>query len=1730
MSRSRVLGYLRLLGSRLLTGHFAPKTPIPEPPLRSEILSADQMERAGKTLASAHRLTPHKTREQLLLRLAANETVLIDVCRRLTASVSASHRVSPAGEWLLDNFHLIAEQIATARRHFPRGYSQELPRLALGPSAGAPRVYDIALETVSHGDGRVDADSLTRFVAAYQSVTPLKLGELWAIPIMLRLALIENLRRVGARVALGKDERDLANGWADLMMQTAERDPKSLILVIADMARSNPPMESAFVAELVRRLQGHSAPLALALTWIEQRLAESHLTIEQLVQIENQRQASDQVSISNSIGGLRVLSAIDWRDFVETLSLVEDVLRDDPAGVYAAMAFATRDHYRHATERIAKAGRFTEPEVATKAIELARASAFARGTQDRTAHVGYFLIDAGVPQLEHAAGAADSIFGVLPRIGKRFPLAVYLAPIGLITALFTAGLAAHAHRAGAGEQMVVLVAALALVASSQLAVTIVNWLATLWVKPHSLPRMDFSAGIAEHARTLVVVPTMISSARNVEDLVEALEVRFLANRDPCLHFGLLSDFLDASEESLPDDAALLRSAQVRIQELNDKYGGGFHLFHRPRCWNPESGVWMGHERKRGKLADLNALLRGGDASAFSLVVGETDILAQIKYVITLDTDTQLPRDAAREFVAAMAHPMNIPSFDEAGKHTGHRLVTSGHGILQPRVSASLPATNRSRYARLYGGEPGIDPYTRTVSDVYQDVFDEGSFIGKGIYDVDAFETALRGRFPLNRILSHDLLEGCYARSGLLSDVELYEEFPARYGADVARRRRWIRGDWQLAGWLRRRVKGPDGRRERNPLSMLSQWKIFDNLRRSLVPIALTALLVLGWAALSPTWFWTAMVLGILLIPSVIGLFSDLADKPAELPLTPHLAAVTRTARRHLAQALLALTFLPYEAFVCLDAVVRTLGRTMITHRRLLEWVPSSAVEPILEQRDRASLLASYRSMAIAPATAAAAFVGLCVADPMALVTAGPILLLWAISPAVAWWLSRPLQRRSVALTNEQTQFLRALARKTWAYFETYVGPDDQWLPPDNVQDHPAVTIAHRTSPTNMGLALLANLTAHDFGYLSIGQLLTRTTDALNAMESLERFRGHFYNWYDTRTRAPMEPLYVSTVDSGNLAGHLLTLRPGLAALCDAPILNARWLEGLRDTFSILQEAIAEDTRVAAFDAALTSAAAAGPATLPTAWDALQTLATLAKAIVAGLPATTTDDGSDETGIWAAALARQCAAMRDELVMFAPWLGQSPTSHTNFPGAKTIPTLRELSAFAAPGQPTGDPGRVNGATSETTPLPDATRTLLAESADRAAAAMDAIHQLVLRTGTHAAMDYGFLFDNVRRQLVIGYNVTEHRRDDGCYDLLASEARLCNFVAIAQGQLPKESWFALGRQLTSVGGSPALLAWSGSMFEYLMPLLVMPTYEDTLLDQTYAAAVERQIEYGRQRGVPWGMSESGYNAVDVQLNYQYRAFGVPGLGLKRGLGNDLVVAPYASALALMVAPEAACLNLQRLSAAGLAGRLGLFEAIDFTPSRVRRGESSAVVRSFMAHHQAMSLLAYAYLLLGRPMQKRFESDAMLQATLPLLQERIPRITPFHSDTREFDDIRTTAIGPELQMRMLTNPDTPTPEVQLLSNGRYHVMVTNAGGGYSRWKDLAVTRWREDSTRDNWGTFCYLRDEASGEFWSTAYQPTLQASRTLRSDLLRRPRGVSAPGFRLRDAYRDRGIARR
>ena len=1655
-----------------MTGQSRPRPPGSELPLRAELFSIEQLARHASALAAGHRLATRHRSNPLLTRLGANEQCL-RAFNRATLAVDPGRRITPAAEWLLDNFYLIEEQIQMARRHLPRGYSRELPLLRDGPSAGLPRVYDIVLELISHVDAQIDAEPLSTFIAAYQTAGSLKLGELWAVPIMLRLGLIENLQRITTRLTIARFDRDLADSWVDRLQDMAEKNPSRLVIVVADMAKSDLPLSSSFVAEFCQRLSRQSPVLHLARSWLEQRLVEQGSSIEQLVQQESQNQAADQVSVSHSIASLRGLSAIDWKEFVEGLSRVEEILRSDPAGVYRRMDFPTRDRYRHAVEFLARHGPLSEPEVAQRAIGLAADCARGKGPGDRTSHVGFYLIEKGHALLGRSVRVRWPARTMIERSIRCHPLAFYGGGLAGLTLLATYGFLLESGALSAAGPTLIFLMVVFLLGASQLAVAAMNWLSTLLVKPRLLPRLDFSSGIAAECRTMVVVPSMLTDLAGVDRLIEALEIHHLANRDQHLHFALLTDFRDAAAEEMPGDRDLLERTHSGIMMLNRKYSsertGLFFLFHRPRRWNPGEGRWMGYERKRGKLTEFNALLRGGSRGCFSTIVGETALLPDIKYVITLDTDTQLPRDSARQLAGTMAHPLNRPVFDPA-----RGIVAEGYSILQPRVGVSLPGARRSWFVRLFAGDAGIDPYTREVSDVYQDVFQEGSFIGKGIYEVDAFQQAMQGRFPENTVLSHDLLEACHGRSALVSDVELYEEYPSRYNVDMDRRHRWIRGDWQITQWLLPRVPGADARRIANPLSVLSQWKIFDNLRRSLVPAALLGML-LGLWLLRPGHGGpgSLLVVAIITLPGLLAALFDLVCRPVDLPWSIHVRGVAGSCGRMLGQSFLTLVFLPYDAYVSMDAIGRTLLRLLVTRRRLLEWQTSGDSE----RTARTDLAGFYATMWIAPLLALAAGMLLGLRHPAGFGWALPFLGIWLAAPWIAWRISQPIGSAVPDLTAEQRAFLGRTARKTWHFFETFVTAQENWLPPDNFQEAPVPKVASRTSPTNMGLALLANLAARDFGYLPCGSLIRRTQDALAAMQRLERHRGHFFNWYDTHTLQPLLPLYVSSVDSGNLAGHLLTLASGLRELPDEPICPRQIFDGLRDTVGVLRQLLPKNSALAGLEAAL----AQPPAGLRASYARLEEATDQAAGIATALA-----DDAEEPKAWARALQQDGERHLEELRFLAPWLAAPAiggSSRNGLPQAELNtgekfaqldrgPTLRELALL----EPTDGP--------------------LKETGDRARQRLAALETLARQADELAAMDFTFLFDPVRDLFSPGFNVTERRRDPGFYDLLASEARLCSYVAIALGQVHQGHWFSLGRVLVTSRGEPVLVSWSGSMFEYLMPLLVMPNYENTLLDHTCRAAVQQQIEYGRLRGVPWGISESGYNRTDAQLNYQYRAFGVPGLGLKRGLADDLVVAPYASVMALMVAPAEACENLQRLEADGRAGSYGFHEAVDYTPKRLPPGETSATIRSFMVHHQGMSLLALANLLHDSPMQRRFLGCPLLRAADLLLQERVPRAAAsvFTGDLT-LETGRTLAGEGERIMRVFTVPNPPAPEVNLLSNGRYHVVISSAGGGYSRWRDQAVTRWREDATRDCWGSFVYLRDLATGTFWSAAHQPAVR-----------------------------------
>ncbi|MBN1982118.1 MAG: hypothetical protein JW795_11340 [Chitinivibrionales bacterium] len=1236
--------------------------------------------------------------------------------------------------------------------------------------------------------------------------------------------------------------------------------------------------------------------------------------------------------------------------------------------------------------------------------------------------------------------------------------------------------------------------------------------------------MDFSQGITPEFCTLVTVPAMLTDAETVAALINKLEVLYLSNRADNIYFSLLTDFTDALSKETIDDDVLLELTREGIRKLNATYTQSdvqpFFLFHRSRQWNTKERRWMGYERKRGKLEALNKYLRFSTIDPFL----ETEALSALptcKYVITLDSDTELPRDCARHLIETMAHPLNTPVYDPV-----KRCIVKGYAILQPRVVSSLPNVRASWYSRLFGSDSGIDPYTRAISDVYQDLFGEGSFIGKGIYDVDMVTRVLADRLPENRILSHDLLEGTYCRSGLVSDLQLVDEFPQRFSQDHSRRHRWIRGDWQIATWLLPRVPGFTSQSAEqktahtttnannidkpqyecrsntgvkfvhNPLSLLSRWKIFDNLRRSVVPLAMLLLIILCWFATKPAWMGLATVVVTLLVPGMFGTLLKALQIPPRYPFTIHIRMVMAELTIHLFQAFFSLAILAYEAISNTDALIRTNWRILFSHRNLLQWnVPNA---------DSASrnkgLWTYYRLMGASPLIAMGLGLILLMQQRIDVwLTLG----LWFFSPLFAWWISKPLEPRHTNITTKQLDHLHIIARKTWRYFEMFAGSDDNWLPADNYQESPRETIAHRTSPTNIGLMLLSHLGAYDLGYLSAGDLIDKTTKSFKSMALLERFRGHFFNWYDTTTLQPLLPHYISTVDSGNLAGYLLTLRTGLLELRELPIFNPQSYRGLLSTLRVLEGlVIAPGNKGSTIDLQIRSLSALlrqfylAPSgltvTITNLYDLQVRITEMKKAFDQTL--------SIEVLWWYNALETQCDQLIQELKYLAPWLIMAQLEAIDPAAKQELDLNRPLGEIARLAKkPLHRQVDIDQSTMHRENERDVNgdwcgtvKDQIELGSHRAIERIGQIERLALQCQEFADQEYEFLYDTSRKLLVIGYDVTKRRRDDGWYDLLASESRLGSFIGIALGKLPIEHWFCLGRLITIHRGKTMLLSWGGSMFEYLMPRLIMPGFEHTLLDQTCEAVVERQIDYGQSRGVPWGISESAENSTDANLNYQYRSFGVPELGLKRELTDDLVIAPYASILALMFNPHEVCKNMQRFTDEGYEGRYGFYEAIEFTPNRLSTTYTPALISSFMAHHQGMSLLSIVNFITGSPMTRRFGTDPLFQTTTLLLQERIPKATPFLLPTSNKINDRTTKTGIEDAPHSFSTPHTTIPEVHLLSNGRYHVMVTNAGGGYSRWHDLAVTRWNEDATMDNCGTFIYINELSKNKQWSSGFQP--------------------------------------
>jgi cyclic beta-1,2-glucan synthetase len=1645
----------------------------------ASLFTSDRLLDHARALGSTHQVDLQlRARSQpLLTRLDTAAARLSAVYRELTAATDDSRL--PSEDWIRDNFYVVSDQIRQVRTDLPQRYYLELPRLTAGPFEGYPRVYAIASELVAHSDNRIDVEGLRAFVTAYQETEPLRIGEIWAIAIMLRLALVERLCALADRVLQARVDRASAQAMVARLEQQASSRRGRLWRWRDEVELPESPTPP-FVVELLRQLRDRPPSMAPAWAQLLEPL-NAQGGADEMIRLEAQLEATMQVSIGNAITSMRMLSSLDWPTFFERVSHVERVLRDDPAGAYAQMDFATRDRYRQSVEQLARRSAHSEVTVARRACEMAD-QATADPHAEWRHHVGYYLISRGRFALETELEYRPHIGERLARFVFRHPVAGYLGLIGLLTALGIASLLINAARHGASVATLVLVALAVTIPLSELAVNLINRLVAAFVPPRPLPKLDYRHGVPERDRTLVVVPALVASPGKVEDLLRALEVRYLGNVDPHLHFALLGDFHDADTRTTADDDDIVEAARRAVGALNAAHGADRFLFlHRERRLNASTGRWMGWERKRGKIEELNRLVLGHADTSFVVQVGDTSVLPKCRYVITLDADTQLPPDTARRLVGTIAHPLNRPRFDPA---VGR--VTEGYGVLQPRVEISLPSASRSWFSRIMSGHVGWDPYTTAASDVYQDLCHEGSYVGKGIYEPRAFHDALEGKVPDNALLSHDLFEGFFARAGLVADVHLVDDFPSHYLTWAARLHRWVRGDWQIAGWLRPTVPAAGGGRTRNPLPLLARWKILDNLRRSLLAPSLVALLALGWTVLPGSAItWTLLSLLVLAFPAYLRLGESLNSRIRGVSLLQHLRSEQADLLATGRQALLTSCFLVHQSWLMLDAIGRTVWRLTVSRQHLLEWESASDAARRLTP-DAPSV---WRRLWMSPAFAIALGLLVLLNHPGRLVGALPLLVLWSLAPAIAYRTGLPRRRGPARVSAADRQRLRRVARQTWRYFDELATSEHHWLITDNYQADRKTPVVPRTSPTNIGLHLLAIVAARDLGYITVGDAVERLERLIGTLAKLPKYRGHLYNWIDTRTLAPLHPLYVSTVDSGNLMGCCLVTREALKELRHtAPLADANVLEALGDELGVVEEHV-----VAWADAT--------DAELPVVRRFLRELDVMRQRLTAAPRAlsgwlwllhdlserlTTLDVLLHEVEDVAPAAARLAPA-RSALGQAARLLERrraefrelAPRAGLDTSGGDEIPTLATLSTQAPDG---GGPGPRRHGHEPVAPNRAAD---LAARAERLERQLDALME---------ATEFGFLFEPTRKLFSIGFNVTDGRLDSSHYDTLASEARLASFLAIATGQVPQEHWFRMSRTQAPVGAGRALLSWSASMFEYLMPLLVMRSDPGTLLHETCQTVVQEQIAYARGFGVPWGISESAYNARDMDGNYQYKAFGVPGLGLKRGLREDLVVAPYASLLAVTLEPQQVVANLDALDGAGLWGPYGYYDAVDYTGSRVPAGSKSAVVATAMAHHQGMTIVALDNCLNSQVMPRRFHRDPRITAVELLLHERVPALVPLVAPPAEqVSDIRTPRTSTVPVGRSYTTPHTAGPRAHLLSNGAYTVMVTNTGGGYSACRGLALTRWREDRTSEGWGQFCYLRDLRSGALWSATYQPT-------------------------------------
>ncbi len=1676
--------------------------------MQGALLSGEELESYAKKTAFEH-TTSSKAQKQSwpMTKLNENYDFILSVYKDLNDDIQNKRPVPASAEWLLDNFYIIEEQVKGLRQDLNKKTYLQLPVLKNGELKGQARIFAIAVELVSHTDGKIDEKIISDYIKAYQSRNILLDREIWAIPIVIRLALLERIRYLSEKIKTTKKYWNKADQLYKLWMNNDEEVQKQFMTTFKDNLKKMEEISPSYIEHLFYRFRKSGNNYINVLRIMDEMLSKFATTTEEITQKEHNYQSVKTIVMGNCITSLHFVTTMDWTELFEEASYIEKILIEDPLKIYQEMDINTRNLYRIKIQEMGAMFDVSERYIAQKVIELSK-EAFNTTEKEkrddpvlqRTWHVGYYLFGEGFKILEKSQEKKSSFLIKIRKIILYKPGVLYFASIVILTLLFLAIGIRYTILTTENNPLIlaVLVFLVLVIPISEIAINLVNRITCKAIKPAEFPRMEFKNGIPEKMSTVVTIPTLLSDESSVEELLKRMESNYLTNRENNLYFVLLGAFADSKSTKIKNAEKIIEKALLGIKNLNETYADGgeekFYFYHRKSLFNKKNLKWFGWERKRGALMEFNDLLLGSKDTSFFYSSSGIKSLNKVKYIITLDSDTILPMGMAKKMIGTMAHPLNCPRVD---KEKG--IVVEGYGLMQPRIEVEIESSNKSLFSQIFAGQGGIDTYANAISDVYQDLFGEGIFTGKGIYDLKIFQSVLKNTIPENTVLSHDLLEGSYVRTALVSDLKLLDSHPSQYNGHASRLFRWVRGDWQLLPYLFKNIYNSNNIKIKNPLTKLSKWKIFDNLRRSLVAPSLMILLGISLSILPGSIiFWLSYFLIPQILPLLIGLVESVMQGRLIIRKIKRYIPVIIGSKAGLLQFVLNIIFLPYQAWLMIKAVAITLTRVLITKKNLLEWVTSADVEKYQKNSLMSYLIKMKSSMIVALLLLVTIIVFKVNLLPLGIF----FLLIWLSAPVIAYWISKDIKKPVVKVSENEMVELGRISRKTWRYFEDFANSQNHFLAPDNYQADPPRGIAYRTSPTNIGLGLLATLSARDFGYIGNEEMLTQLEKTITTMEGMDKWKGHLYNWYNTNTLKTLSPAYISTVDSGNLVGYLITLAQGLKGYMDKPLLDKQFIKGIRDTLNCIGEE-GKDANLRISDYILSSG---DKITDPMSWKNI--LAEIET--VAGVQ-------DLRKSVWVQKFENMIQQFYMEMLKFLPGvllLDKIPSDYLKIKGSKKHNKNIEdlLSALRQNPVLKDLPDHYNQLEHKVKDLIAINQKNKGADKERVLSWLHEIELISVQAKTKAedfikryqnlimriekmSLDMKFLplYDQKKKLFSIGFNLEENKLTNSYYDLLASEARQTSYICIARGEIPATHWFKMGRSLTVVDRYKGLISWTGTMFEYLMPLLIMKSYKNTLLDETYYFVIRSQKKYGEKRHMPWGTSESAFYLLDHNQEYQYKAIGVPWLGLKRGLIEDAVATPYATCLALMVDPEGAVKNLIKLREEGLEGRFGFFEAADYTKGRVGFEPKRAIVKSYMAHHQGMSLVSLNNFLNQNIMQERFHSDPEIHAARLLLQEKVPGnvlITKAHKEkVIPFKE----SVGKEISaIRKFYQPDQILPKAHILSNGKYSIMITDKGTGYSKNKLMAITRYRSKNNSDSYGMFFYLRNINTEEFWSSTYAP--------------------------------------